>query len=102
MTRASVRNRQRRLGCSFSDPNISVGAVAESFQGGLVGLAVMRFEGLFDGVEFDDHDALHKPGLIGFGGTAANQESAAVGLNGGPASFAYASIAAGSEIERYV
>src|SRR6266700_167690 len=70
-----------RLRQSFYDPNIAIRAVVQCFQRRLVAVAVVSLDGLLHTVEFDDDDTLHQPGFIDLRGTAANQKSAASGLN---------------------
>src|SRR5947209_8972476 len=59
--------------CS-SDLDVSVCAVSQRLERGAVPIGVVGLEGLVQAVEFDDDDALHEPGFIGFGGIAANQK----------------------------
>jgi hypothetical protein len=56
---STPRARVVLLGLALDNANIAIGAVIEGFQRGLVAVAVVRFLGLLDAVEFDDDAPLH-------------------------------------------
>jgi hypothetical protein len=59
---------------AFDDPHIAIGTPAEDLERFLVRRAIVGGRRLCDAVEFDDHDALDEPGLVGLGRRSARQE----------------------------
>src|ERR1700756_3026609 len=66
---------------ALDDPQVTIGALAESLERFLVAGAVMRGGGLCDTVEFDDYGALQTPGLVGLRRGSARQKPPAGSLN---------------------